>query len=91
MVAEIVSNSSVRKDTVELRDAYFAAGIAEYWLIDGRDEEIEFELLVRGDTAFVAVTSDADGYRHSPTFGHAYRFTREADPIGGWQCRLLTR
>lgn len=91
MVAEVVSNSSVRKDTVELRQAYFKAGIAEYWLIDGRGEEIEFELLVRGETSFVGTTPDVDGYRYSPTFGHSYRFIREADPIVGWQCRLLAR
>ena len=58
LVVEVVSNSSVRKDTVELREAYFIAGIAEYWLIDGRGEEIEFELLVRGEAELLRARSE---------------------------------
>lgn len=34
LAVELVSRSSVRKDTKLLRDRYFAAGITEYWLID---------------------------------------------------------
>ncbi|HEY4260096.1 MAG TPA: Uma2 family endonuclease [Schlesneria sp.] len=91
MVAEIVSNSSVRKDTIELRRAYFVAGVTEYWLIDGRDEEIEFQLLIRGQHAYEAVEPDAEGYQYSPTFGRAFRFIREAHPVSGIRCRLLAR
>jgi Uma2 family endonuclease len=46
LVVEIVSDGSVRKDTVLLRDAYARAGVREYWLIDARGHEIEFEILV---------------------------------------------
>src|SRR5947209_17728 len=38
LVIEVVSPSSVRKDTVRLRQAYWEAGIPEYWLIDARAE-----------------------------------------------------
>ena len=38
LVVEVVSRSSVEKDTVLLFDAYFQAGVLEYWLIDARDE-----------------------------------------------------
>ncbi len=34
LVVEIVSDTSVRKDTVLLRKAYGRAGVEEYWLID---------------------------------------------------------
>src|SRR5205823_9972930 len=34
MVLEVVSDSSVEKDTVILRQAYAEAGIREYWLVD---------------------------------------------------------
>ena len=34
MTLEVVSSSSVRKDTVDLRDRYYKAGILEYWLVD---------------------------------------------------------
>lgn len=89
MVAEVVSNSSVRKDTIDLRQAYWEAGIAEYWLIDGRNDEIEFSLLVRGESNYVEARPDSVGFRRSLTFGRSFRFVREADPIGGIQCRLL--
>jgi Uma2 family endonuclease len=91
MVAEVVSNSSVRKDTIELRYAYFQAGIAEYWLVDGRDEEIDFQLLVRGESEYLPVDADSDGFRFSPAFGHAFRFIREVHRVRGWCCRLLVR
>ena len=35
-VLEVVSNSSERKDTVWLPDAYHAADVREYWLVDAR-------------------------------------------------------
>src|SRR5690606_19683273 len=47
-VLEVVSRSSVQKDTRLLREAYHAAGIPEYWLIDARYEnEIDFQVLRR--------------------------------------------
>src|SRR5262249_16202275 len=36
MVLEVVSDGSVRKDTVVLREGYWKAGIREYWLVDVR-------------------------------------------------------
>lgn len=45
MVLEIVSNSSVRKDYKLLRNAYWKAGIREYWLVDARGEKLEFQIL----------------------------------------------
>jgi Uma2 family endonuclease len=35
-VLEVISDSSVDKDTVKLREAYHRAGVREYWLIDAR-------------------------------------------------------
>ena len=34
MVLEVVSQTSVQKDTVVLRELYWRAGIQEYWLVD---------------------------------------------------------
>src|SRR5207244_1904428 len=45
LVLEIVSKSSVRKDTVFLRDLYCKAGIQEYWLVDVREGATSFEVL----------------------------------------------
>jgi Uma2 family endonuclease len=91
MVVEIVSDSSVRKDNVELRQSYFDAGIPEYWLIDARGDEIDFQLLVRGADDYVAQPADAKGYLLSPCFGRRFLLTRKAHKISGWSYRLLTR
>jgi Uma2 family endonuclease len=50
LVIEVVSRSSVRKDSVTLRTAYARANIPEYWLIDARGEELAFQIW-RIDTA----------------------------------------
>lgn len=44
VVVEVVTDSSVRKDTQLLRTAYLAAGITEYWIVDARGAEIHFEI-----------------------------------------------
>src|SRR5438034_8705720 len=38
MVLEVVSESSVAKDNDTLRQAYWEAGIPEYWLVDARGD-----------------------------------------------------
>jgi Uma2 family endonuclease len=48
IVLEVVSKSSVRKDLVRLRRAYYLAGIPEYWLVDARSPDVHFEILRRG-------------------------------------------
>ncbi len=45
VVLEIVSKTSVQKDTVVLRELYAAAGIQEYWVVDPLGKEIVFDIL----------------------------------------------
>lgn len=89
LVVEIVSRHSVRKDTLLLRERYFLAGIEEYWLIDARGEEIDFQLLVRGEEAFFPAPPDADGYCRSKVFEARFRLTRDRNPVGGYRYTLL--
>jgi Uma2 family endonuclease len=42
LIVEIVSDTSVRKDTERLPVSYFAAGVGEFWLIDARRDPLEF-------------------------------------------------
>lgn len=84
LVAEIVSDSSVNKDTQRLPQAYFAAGVREFWLIDVRDAEMVFRVHTRGDEEFVPVELDSDGFQHSPVLNRRYRLTRERGPADGW-------
>jgi Uma2 family endonuclease len=91
LVVEIISRSSVRKDTVRLRSAYFDAGIPEYWLIDARGKLVDFQLLKRTGKEYVAVAPDAEGFLRSPTFGCRFRIARKRNPIGGYSYRLRHR
>ena len=86
-VLEIASTSSRRKDTKLLRDAYFNAGIPEYWLVDALGEDVDFQILVPGEEGYVATESRA-GWLASPTFGCSFRVTREKDEDGIWQYTL---
>src|SRR5207248_585606 len=45
MVLEVISPGSVAKDTQDLRELYWQAGIPEYWLIDPRGETPQFDIL----------------------------------------------
>jgi Uma2 family endonuclease len=75
-IMEVVSPSSMHKDKVVLREAYFRAGVGEYWLIDALKDEIEFQILTPGKDAYAVVKSD-DGWIFSPTFDCSFRLTRE--------------
>ena len=86
-VLEILSPSSRRKDTKLLREAYFKAGISEYWLVDALGEEINFQVLVSGADGYVAVEAQ-DDWMASPTFGCSFRLSREKDEDGFWQYTL---
>ncbi len=88
LVVEIVSDSSVKKDTVRLPKAYFLAGVREYWLIDARGEELSFQLLRRGSAAFEPTPTDADGYQRSEVLDAHYRLDRSRHKRGHWVYQL---
>ena len=86
-VCEIVSDFSVDKDTKVLRQAYHKAGIPEYWLIDPRGDDIDFQLLVWHEEGYLAAADDA-GWKQSPVFAREFRFTRQRDQVGWWMYDL---
>jgi Uma2 family endonuclease len=81
-VLEVVSESSVRKDTVDLPPVYFEAGITEYWLIDARGKTVHFDLLKRGPKGYTATRPQAGGWLKSTVFGKSFRITQAIDPLG---------
>ncbi len=81
MVLEIISESSVRKDKELLRDLYWKAGIAEYWLVDARTEPAQFDILRHTDQGYVA-TTPTDGWLRSEVLGREFRLVRQTDPLG---------
>lgn len=82
VIVEIVSNSSVRKDTRDLRERYFLAGVREYWIIDARGMAMTFHLLARGNEDWSESLTDGDGFRRSAVLNRRVRIDRGASRIG---------
>jgi Uma2 family endonuclease len=80
-VLEVVSKTSVHKDTVLLHDLYFKAGIQEYWLVDVRDGAMSFEILQRTPESYVPVHS-VDGWVASKILGKKFQLQKKTDPLG---------
>jgi Uma2 family endonuclease len=77
MVLEVLSASSVQKDTVVLKRAYYEAGVREYWLVDARKEPIAFDLFRRTSKGF-ARTAKQEGWLKSAVFGKSFRLSARA-------------
>jgi Uma2 family endonuclease len=89
-ILEILSDSSVKKDLVRLRDAYHRAGISEYWIVDARGEEVSLQILHRRKNGYVAAPS-TDGWQRSKVFGRSFRLERVLDDFGLWEYTLHVR
>ena len=81
MVLEVVSDSSVEKDTVLLRRAYAEAGVREYWLVDARKEQLRFDILRLAEGRYAASRKRA-GWMHSGVFDRWFRLTEQPGPDG---------
>jgi len=81
MVLEVVSPSSVEKDTVILRQLYWKAGVREYWLVDPRGLELHFDILRHAEKSYVA-TRRQQGWLKSAVFGKSFRLTKRNDTRG---------
>jgi Uma2 family endonuclease len=81
MVLEIVSASSVQKDTAILFEAYWEAGIPEYWLVDARKKPLRFTIYRRTSKGYVA-THKANGWMKSKVFGKQFKLTQRTDEFG---------
>ena len=73
-VLEVVSRSSVLKDTVSLRESYHRARIPEYWLIDARPDPLVFDILRHTPKGYRA-TPKKEGWVKSAVFGKSFRLT----------------
>jgi Uma2 family endonuclease len=90
MVLEIVSPSSVHKDTVRLPELYHRAGIREYWLIDARYDDIEFQVFRHTPGGYVRA-AEIEGWKQSDVFGRQFRLERARNRLGVWEYRLQAR
>jgi Uma2 family endonuclease len=81
MVLEVVSPTSVQKDTVILRDLYWRAGVREYWVADPRGKTLAFDILKQGPKGYAAVRKQA-GWLKSELFAKSFRLSRRNDEAG---------
>lgn len=90
MVLEVVSDSSVRKDTHQLREDYWEASIREYWLVDARKEPLVFDIL-RYTPKGYRTTPRKDGWIKSNVFGKSFRLTQQTNEYGDPEYTLEVR
>src|SRR5205085_9433839 len=86
-ILEIVSPSSVTKDTVKLRERYARARIPEFWLVDVRREKLDFVILHLTGDAYQPAPNRA-GWQKSRIFGKQFRLVRLTDRGGRPTFRL---
>ena len=91
LVVEIVSDRSVVKDTRRLPEAYYNAGVREFWLADARNEPLVFLVHRRGKRGYEAVETDSDGFQRSAVLGCGFRLDGERDARGNWAFDLRQR
>lgn len=90
MVLEVVSRSSVEKDTVVLRDAYARAGVREHWLVDARAAPLRFDILRAGRSGYVVVRKKG-GWTRSEVFAADFRLSAGPGEDGDPSYRLERR
>jgi len=91
LVAEVVSDSSVQKDTRTLPALYARAGIPELWIADARGRNLRFRIHTLQDGVYAPVEASAGGWLRSPGLGADFRLVRQPDPFTGWRYRLERR
>lgn len=89
-VLEVLSESSVQKDTKRLLKLYHRAAIPEYWLVDARAEDIVFTIDHWRKKSYVAAAV-RDGWQKSLVFGREFRLTRRELRVGFWRYKLESR
>jgi Uma2 family endonuclease len=90
-VCELVSDSSVGKDTRLLREAYHRAAIPEYWLIDARGDEIDFQILLHQPDGYEPAPRHRGGWQESRVFGRLFRLQRRRGRLGLWRYTLQVK
>ena len=91
LIVEIVSDSSVTKDTQRLPAAYAVAGVPEFWLADARKEPVVFRIHHLVEGAYRPAQADAEGYLRSNVLACRFRLDAGRDARGHWKFKLLDR
>ena len=81
LMIEVVSDNSEEKDTEWLVSKYWAAGIREYWVVDGRTNPLRFTIYRWRSRGYVSVRKQA-GWLLSAVFGRSFRFVPGPEQLG---------
>jgi len=90
MVLEVLSTGSVHKDTEVLREAYWQAGVTEYWIVDAREAPPRLDILRRTSRGF-SPRKKQEGWVKSAVFNKSFRLVQEADRFGDPRYHLEIR
>ncbi len=90
MVLEVLSRGSEKKDRVILREAYWKAGVREYWLVDARKEPLALDILRHTARGYAAARKRA-GWVRSAVFGKSFRLLQGRDALGHPEYTLEVR
>ncbi len=90
MVLEVISDSSVRKDREQLRQAYWEAGVREYWMVDARKQPLHFDIL-RSTSRGYAATRKQQEWIKSTVFGKSFRLLQNTNSLGHPEFTLEVR
>ena len=91
LVVEVVSDSSVGKDTKRLPHLYAQAGVPELWIADARGEALRFDIHTFKDGVYTRVRPNVGGWIRSPRLDASFRLVRRRDPFTGWAYTLERR
>lgn len=79
---EVVSATSIKKDTVDLVAGYARGRVSEYWIANALGEEVSLRILVLGDDGYEEVPQDDDGWTSSTVWKRSFRLRRGTDEVG---------
>jgi Uma2 family endonuclease len=91
MALEVISASSLKKDTEILPDLYAKAGIDEYWLVDARSDELQFDILRLSGKRYTKTRKQPGGWLKSNMFARSFRLVTKTDRLGNPQFTLEVR
>jgi Uma2 family endonuclease len=90
LVVEVVSDSSVEKDTEDLPPLYARAGVRELWLVDARGAEVRFQIFHLHGGRYRRSRPDAAGLQRSKVLGRRLRLLREPGRVADtWRYRVV--
>lgn len=91
VVVECVSPSSRTKDWERLREHYWRAGIAEYWVADACRSPLRLVIFRRAGGGYEETPADAEGFSASARLGLSFRLIALPPRSGLVRYRLESR